>query len=99
MDGELFPDVPKFVPAPRPATSWVGKMYEVATSAGYDFQPGEIGKYLKPVVDRFGAGEVLRVWSYWCANVALHAEGPQYINPRAFARRYGYWRHLASDAA
>jgi hypothetical protein len=52
---------------------------------------GEIGKHLKPVVDKYGAAEVIQQWdAYLDAHVRQNRA--QFAKAADFAQRYGYYK-------
>jgi hypothetical protein len=73
--------------------NWVGRFYDAANGA---FPAGEIGKVLKPTVERLGVEVVERGWKYWCKHAVTMGEPPRSLNPKGFLRKLWYWTHLST---
>lgn len=67
---------------------WSARAVEAWTDRyGGTAPAGRIGAALKPLVERYGADEVLHVWARYLAGKDV-----EYASPQDFAQKYGPWR-------
>lgn len=76
--------------------NWVARLYDSAGEHGYTWNAGEIGKVVKPLVERLGEEKVERAWRWWVANAADMGEPTRSMNPRSFVRNAGHWLYMSS---
>ena len=74
----------------------ITRCVDAARKAGYSWEGGEIGKYLKTVLKVQDPEAVVAAWTYWLTKaVSDHNEDHRWMTPASFARRSGYWIQMA----
>lgn len=76
----------------------MGVLLDIATEEGYRFPPGMVGRYCKEWFDRYGIEALRSAWRTWLKEGPVLGEQAGYMNPKAFADKFGYWLKLSEPA-
>lgn len=81
-----------------PGSNWVAVLLAAAHDEGYSFNGGVVGRYCKQWYDKFGFEPLVRAWKTWLSHGPMLGENPAYMNPKAFADKFGYWMRMSEPA-